>query len=187
MRRVLESLLSNVRGRMRRRTFVSLVTLGYAVLFAPFLLAIVAPGLVLLELTPALTTLLAAINVAALGFVYVATAFAAAKRLQDMNQSGKAAALTLLPGGFLLLLWIATQPPVDERRGGNRYGRNPRLAQVTRREQRGEQGARRFSVEHKDVKPRDIRRETDKPNQKHVGRTLHGGDGRARGEVQRFG
>ena len=177
---------------MRRRTFVALVTLGYAVLFAPLLLAVAAPRLVLLELTPALTTLLAVINVAALGFAYVATAFAAAKRLQDMNRSGKAAALTLLPGGFLLLLWIATQPPVDEEEGGNRYGRNPRLAQEwvreeVRRGQRGEQGARRFSVERTDAKPRDIGR-SDKPNaQKHVGRALHGGDGRARREVQRFG
>lgn len=165
---------------MRRRTFVLLVALSYAVLFAPLLLAIIAPEL-LQELTPAAATFLALVNFAALGFVYLATAFIAVKRLKDMNQSGKSALLTLFPGGFLLLLWIATQPPVDDERGRNRYGRNPRVAW-----RRGEQGAR-IRDERSSVRPRGQVRSAGDQGGKHVGRALHGGDGRARGEVQRFG
>ena len=149
---------------MRRRTFTLLVTLSYAVLFAPPLLAILAPGVLLLELTHTLTTFLALLNLAALGLVYIGTAFITVKRLQDMNKSGKGAILTLLPGGFLLLLWIATQPPVDNKRGGNRYGRNPRRWCV-----RGEQGARReFRAEHSNEETQS-RGQARKRDEKHVG------------------
>ena len=143
MQGVLRGLLSTVHGRMRRRTFIFLVTLSYALLFAPFLLAVVAPGLFLLEL-PALNACLAFANLLALGLVYVGTAFIAAKRLQDMNKPGEVALMTLLPGGFLLLLWIATQPPVDTEMdngaGGNSYGPNPRMKKAHRG---GQQSARR--------------------------------------------
>ena len=187
-----EALLGRVRGRMRRRTFVLLVALSYAMLFLPLLLITFVPS-VSAQLTPTLATLLALLNFAAIGFVYVSTAFITVKRLKDMNRSGKAAIMTLLPGGFLLLLWIATQPPVDNERGGNRYGRNPR---VTGQERRGDQSARTEpseagasnGVRPKDIRPGDVKRgaEPSREQSKYVGRALYGGDGHARREVQRF-
>ena len=180
-----EALLGRVRGRMRRRTFVLLVALSYAMLFLPLLLITFVPS-VSAQLTPTLATLLALLNFAAIGFVYVSTAFITVKRLKDMNRSGKAAIMTLLPGGFLLLLWIATQPPVDTRRGRNRYGRNPRTAwwRARRRDQgrvdqRGEQ--REGQSEGRRGQPQRARAAVHraKPGDKaHVGRALHGGDER---------
>ena len=153
MQDILRGLLGTVRGRMRRRTFISLITLSYTVLFAPFLLSVVTPGF-LLEL-PALNACLAFANLLALGLVYVGTAFIAAKRLQDMNKPGEFALMTLLPGGFLLLLWIATQPPVDTEMdngaGGNSYGPNPRVRQAHRGGQRG--ARREFTSRAEIAKP----------------------------------
>ena len=191
LKRTLEALLSNVRGRMRRRTFVLLVTLSYGVLFAPLLLALVTPESFLLELTPVVTTFLAAVNLAALGLVYVGTTFITAQRLQDMDRSSKAAILTLLPGGFLLLLWIATQPPVDSGDGCNSYGRNPRLPQGRGAPRGGQDARREFagSGSARDAGQAGTEKSTpNKPSpREHVGRALHRGDGRTGGEVQRFG
>ena len=169
LKRKLETLLGKVRGRMRRRTFMLLVGFSYAVLFAPLLVSIVAPGLFLDQLTPAVTALLAFLNLAALGLVYVGTAFIAVKRLQDIDKAGKRAVMTLLPGGFLLLLWIATQPPVDTYNGGNRYGRNPRAR--GRSVRRGEQPGERIEQKAQ-ASTREPGRGAEGSDEAHVGRAL---------------
>ena len=59
-------------------------------------------------------------------FAHVTTAFAAAKRLHDMDESGQLAFFIFAPAvGTLFLLWIAIQPYSDLG-GENKYGPNPR-------------------------------------------------------------